>query len=271
MGAVFALGFLVLAVYVAIRFSTAAGNWLSGSRYRAYRQLASTYKGRYENRGFNDPPTVSFSHNGSSVRVGLAPQVPGQVNRPRTRVVARFHQGLPFRMELAPVLRAAPPQPPKGTRLVRVGDQEFDRGFVAQANDVEMARAFLTPAVRWSLFNLQRLAPPGGMLLSINPERLLLQVDRNLAQNAPSLIQAVQEALSIHDGLQVGVASRLTVGISIVSSGRDEEEDRGPTICKVCGDAVSEPIVLCTLCKTGSCSIYGCGGKNSMPGGPEHL
>ena len=277
MGILFALGFLILSVYCAIRFSTAAGNWLTGGRYRAYRQLAQNYRGRYENRGFNDPPTVSFSHNGSSVRVGLAPQVPGQTNRPRTRVVARFHQGLPFRMELAPVMRPAPPQPPKGTRLVRVGDQEFDRGFVAQANDVEMARAFLTPAVRWSLFNIQRLAPPGGMLLSINPERLLLQVDRNLAQNSASLIQAVHETLLIHDGLQTGVASRLSVGISILSDGRDDSDADVATICQVCGEPVSEPLVLCLRCKTphhqdcwefvGSCAIYGCGGKNSEPPG----
>ena len=46
---------------------------------------------------------------------------------------------------------------------------------------------------------------PGGMLVSINPERLLVQVDRNLGQSSEALAQAVREALVIHDGLLDGV------------------------------------------------------------------
>ena len=207
------LGLIVLLIYLAIRLTAAAGAWLSGKRFRAYRALATRYQGRYENRGLSDPPTVSFSYNGSSVRVGLAPQVPGQAHGPRTRVVARFRTGLPFRMELAPIARPAPRQPPKGTRLVRVGDPEFDRGFVVQANDAEMARAFLAPEVRAAVVNLLRLAPPAGMLLSINPERLLVQVDRNVAVLPDALLMAVREAMVMHDGLQAGVACRLKQGI----------------------------------------------------------
>ncbi len=248
--------------------------WVSGSRYRAYRQLAARYRGKYESRGLSDPPTVSFSYRGSSVRVGLAPHVAGQPPNPRTRVVIRFGNGLPFRLELAPVARPSPPQPPKGTRFVRIGDQEFDRGYVVQANDPDMAREFLTPAVCWSIGNLHRLGPPNGMLVSINPERLLVQVDRNLGQNSDSLALAVREALFIHDGLQEGVAARMNVGISIVSAGSAAVEDAGPPICKVCGEAIVTPGVLCATCRTphhrdcwefvGACSIYGCNGKQSV-------
>ena len=73
-----------------------------------------------------------------------------------------------------------------------IGDQEFDRGYVVQANDPDMAREFLAPSVRWAIGNLSRLGPPGGMLVSINPERLLVQVDRNLGLNAEALAQAVR-------------------------------------------------------------------------------
>jgi hypothetical protein len=269
------LGLIVFAIYAAIRLSAAASAWISGSRFRAYRVLATRYQGKYENRGLSDPPTVSFSYNGSTVRVGLAPQVQGRLQGPRTRVVARFRQGLPFRFELAPVARPAPSQPPKGTRFVRVGDAEFDRGFVVQANDTDMALAFLTPLVRSSIANLLRFAPPGGMLVSINPERLLVQVDRNLAAYADSLLLAVREAMIIHDGLQVGVASRLSQGIAIVASGLAEPCDSGPPICKVCGEPILTPGVVCLTCRTphhrdcwefvGSCSIYGCNGKHSVP------
>jgi hypothetical protein len=270
------LGLTILALYLAIRLAATAGSWLSGSRYRAYRHLAAKYQGRYESRGLSDPPTVSFAHNGSNVRVGLAPQVVGQPANPRTRVVVRFRRGLPFRLELAPIARPVPPQPPKGTRLVRVGDQEFDRGYVVQANDADMAREFLSAGVRWSIDNLHRLAPPSGMLISINPERLLVQVDRNLGLDAEALEFAVREALVIHDGLQEGVAARMSQGVEIVAVGPSDEEDAGPPICKVCGEPITSPGVVCVSCRTphhldcwefvGTCSIYGCNSKRSVPG-----
>ncbi|AGA26105.1 RING finger protein [Singulisphaera acidiphila] len=268
------LGAIILLVYLVIRLGATAGAWLTGSRYRAYRQLAARYQGKYESRGLSDPPTVSFAYNGSNVRVGLAPQITGQPNNPRTRVVVRFRNGLPFRLELAPISRPAPAQAPKGTRLVRIGDQEFDRGFVVQANDPEMAVEFLSPGVRWSIGNLQRLAPPSGMLISINPERLLVQIDRNLGLNADSLAYAVHETLLIHDGLQMGVATQMSQGVSIVAIGPTANEDAGPPICKVCGEAIEGPRVFCAICRTphhrdcweyvGTCSIYGCHGKHSV-------
>jgi hypothetical protein len=268
------LGGLALFLYLVIRLGAVGASWLSGSRYRAYRQLAAKYQGKYESRGLSDPPTVSFSFNGSLVRVGLAPHIPGQSAGPRTRVVARFRQGVPFRLELAPVSRPAPPQAPKGTRIVRVLEQEFDRGYIVQANDPDMARAFLGPQVRWAIGNLSRLGPPGGMLVSINPERMLVQVDRDLGLTPDALAQAVRETLVIHDGLQEGVAARLNQGISILSAGPAAPDDAGPPICKVCGEPIVTAPVVCATCRTphhrdcwefvGVCSIYGCNGKQMV-------
>ncbi len=271
----FVLGALALVFYFLIRCCAAVSAWLVGSRYRAYRRLAAGFHGKYESRAFGDPPTVSFFYNGSNVRVGLASQVTGQTLVPRTRVVARFRQGLPFRLELAPVARPSPAQGPKGTRSIRVGDQEFDRDYVVHANDPDIAREFLSPSVRWAIGNLSRLGPPGGMLISINPERLLVQVDRNLGLNDDALAFAVRQALIVHDGLQTGVATRITQGISIVADGPAAADDAGPPTCKVCGDPIDGSAVLCATCKTphhrdcwefiGSCSIYGCQGKQSVP------
>jgi hypothetical protein len=137
-----------------------------------------------------------------------------------------------------------------------------------------MALAFLSPSVRWSIEKLGRLAPPGGMLVSINPERLLVQVDRNLGQTFDALAIAVHEALVLHDGLKEGVASRLSDGIAIVAAGPTQDDDTGPPICKVCGEPILTPGVICTTCRTphhadcwqfiGACSIYGCNGKQSV-------
>jgi hypothetical protein len=269
------LAAIIFAVYLAIRLVATAGAWFSGSRFRAYRALAARFQGKYENRGISDPPTVSFTYNGSQVRVGLAPQLPGHARDPRTRVVARFPGGLPFRLELAPTSRPSPTQAPKGTRPVRVGDKEFDRSYVVQSNDPEMAAEFLCPAVRWSIANLNRLAPPSGFLLSVNPERLLVQVDRDLGLNAEALGYAVNEALFVHNGLRRAVAARLDQGVSIIEVGATKDETVGPPICRVCGEPIVSPEVVCKTCRTphhrdcwefvGNCSIYGCNGRQMIP------
>ena len=221
------LGLIVVFIYAFIRVLASFNTWMTGTRYRAYRQLAHRHGGRYESRGMSDPPTVSFQYHGTAVRVGLAPTIPGQPTSPRTRVVARFRSGIPFRLELAPVSRPAPTQPPKGTRTVKTGDQEFDRAFLVQANDAEMAHDFLNPLVRHAIGNLQRLVHAGGMLVSINPERLLVQIDRNLGQSTEALCQAVSESLAIHDGLQLGVSRRMRQGIAIVDDPGLAAEDHG--------------------------------------------
>jgi hypothetical protein len=269
------LGIFVLVLYLVVRLAATVMAGLTGARHRSYRQLAARYGGRYENRGLVDPPTVSFAHGGSNVRVGLAPTVAGQAAAPRTRVVARFGRGLPFRLELIPIGRPAPAQAPKGTRPVRSGHADFDRAYLVQANDPDIAREFLGgDPVRGAIENLRRLCPPTGMLVSINPERLLVQVDRNLGQHALLLEAAVRDALVIHDGLLHGVTSRLAVGIDIVAVGPAAAEEAGPPVCEVCGEPIAGLHVVCIACKTpchrdcwtfvGGCSIFGCSSKQCV-------
>lgn len=272
MSLIVAIGIFFLVLYAVVRLTVRLFASLTGARHKAYRLIASRYGGKYESRGMVDPPTVSFLFGGSTVRVGLAPVIPGQPVTPRTRVVARFGKGLPFRMELSPAMRAAPAQPPKGTRPVRSGHADFDRLYVVQANDPEMAREFLNAAeVRHAIEDLRKLSPPSGMLVSINPERLLVQVDRNLGANALLLEAAVRHALRVHDTLQSSVASRLQEGIDIVASGPASAEDSGPPQCEVCGDPIDALHVICAICRTpfhrdcwtfiGGCSTYGCPSK----------
>jgi hypothetical protein len=272
------LGLIVLFLWIFIRLLTTFSGWLSGTRYRAYRQLAAYYHGRYESRGLSDPPTVSFLHGGSTIRVGLAPNIAGQPAQvPRTRVVARFGHGIPFRLELAPVARPAPAQAPRGTRPVKLADPAFNREYLVQANDLEMARDFLDTKVRSSIGWLQRMVHSGGMLVSINPERLLVQVDRNLGQSPEALGAAVREALVILDGLLDGVSRRLNQGIAIVDQSDTPPEGSEPPVCKVCGEPILDGnVITCAECNTphhrdcweyvGACSIYGCNGKVGVSG-----
>lgn len=269
------LGVFVLVLYLVVRLAVAAMGGLAGTRHRAYRLLAAKYGGRCESRGMSDPPTVSFAHGGTSVRVGLAPTIAGQVPNPRTRVVTRFARGLPLRFELIPHSRPTSAQPPKGTRPVQSGHVEFDRGYRVQANDPDMAREFLdSQSVRTAIEALRRLAPPAGMLISINPERMLVQVDRNLGVHAPLLDQIVRAALILHDGLQSSVTARLSAGIEIMEIGAATAEESGPPVCEVCGDVIVGLHVVCAACNTpchrdcwtfiGGCSIFGCASKHCV-------
>ena len=276
MEAIFGLIVIVAAFYGVIRLLATAGSALGGVRHRPYKLLAKKYRGNCESRGFSEAPTVNFRYNGSNVRVGLAPNVAGQRPLPpRTRVVVRFAQGLPFRCELAPANRPSPPQQPRGTRFAKSGIDTFDNDFFVMANDPELVREFLrSETVRASIENLRRLAPPSGMLISVNPERLLVQVDRNLGLNANFLEWAVREALVVHDALHAGVLARMAEGISIVAVNLAEPEDSDPPVCKVCGEAIAGAHVLCVACKTphhrdcwmfiGGCSVFGCQGKHSL-------
>jgi len=268
---------ILLGSLFAFRIGALGIAWFTGRRFRAYRRLADRYRGRYESRGMYDPPTVSFTHRNSLVRVGLAPTAPGQPVSPRTRVVARFSQGIPFRLELMPLSRPAPPQVPKGTRPVTLGISVIDRDFSVRTNDLEIAKEFLDPDVVAAILDLQSMVHSGGMLVSINPERLLIQVDRNLGLKIDSLDRAVSNALVLHDGLLVGVGRRMTAGIHIAppEAGVDDEATDAP-VCKVCGEPVGEgPVVVCTACRTphhrdcwefvGGCSIYGCNSRLGAP------
>jgi hypothetical protein len=164
--------------------------------------------------------------------------------------------------------------------VVKSGDEDFDFLYLVQANDAEMARDFLSPSVRNAIAALQRLVHPGGMLVSINPERLLVQVDRNLGASNDALCQAVGSVLMIHDGLQAGVRRRMSQGISIMEGSGEPDPDAGPPICKICLCPIdADPAVICTQCRTphhrecwdyngGSCSIYGCGGRQAEPASP---
>ncbi|AMV37171.1 RING finger protein [Planctomyces sp. SH-PL62] len=266
----------VLVAYGLIRLLAKSAAWVTGSRYRAFRRLAARHGGRYETRGLSDSPIVSFPQGEDLVRVGLAPasaRRPGVIS---TRVVVRFRRGIPFRLDLAPRESPQLRPPAKGTQPVFLGDREFDGAFVVQANDPDMARDFLAPATRWAIAGLQRLVRPGGLTLAVSPERLLVQLDRDLSDDEDSLVAAVAETLTIHQGLREGVRKRISEGVTLLEEDGEPDPDEGPAVCKVCGEVADlGPLVVCVKCGAphhrdcwefvGWCSIYGCGGKIGRP------
>lgn len=273
------IAFLALVGYGSFRLLARAVAWASGTRYVALRRLASRFGGRYETRGLADSPIVSFPHGEDLVRVGLAPasdRNPGLVG---TRIVVRFRRGIPFRLDLlptdSPMLRRAV----RGMEPVVLGDREFEGAFAVRANDPDMARDVLDPTARWAIHGLNRLTRPGGVSLAVSPERLLVQIDRDLGGDPDALFAAVAETLTVREAIRAGVRRRIAEGVEILEGDGRPDPEEGPPVCKVCGEPVVEgPAIVCETCGAphhrdcwefvGSCSIYGCGGRTGKPAEP---
>jgi hypothetical protein len=185
--------------------------------------------------------------------------------------VVRFAQGTPLRIELLPRDRPASHQMPRGTRATSTDDPQFDRDFLLQSNDVELARSvFAAEAVRRTVQEVRQLCPPHGVLLSVNPERLLLQIDRNLGHDVARLDLAVRGALLLHDWIVDVTSRQISRGVDVVEVGRPAPE-HGPATCEICFEAIVGAHVACAACHTpfhadcwtftGHCATFGCQGR----------
>ena len=115
--------------------------------------------------------------------------------------------------------------------------------------------------------------PLNGFLLSINPERLLVQVDRNVAVSTQNLSTLVRETLVLLDSLQSSVAAKLSHGIEVVPTdpATAQSERLGPPECQICGTEIEGSHVECDSCSApfhrdcwsfvGGCATFGCTGK----------
>ncbi len=261
---------LALVAYLVLKWLFNGIRWLSGSRYRAFHALARLYHGRCETQQLGDRPTVRFPIPGAEVRVGLAPDVPGRPQMPpRTRVIARFENGVPLRLELASFERPAPPQPPKSTSIHDLKTPRLQGRFRVYSNDREMTDALLNEMTAVHIERLVTRSPRGGFVLSLTPERLLVQIDRSLATETAILMEVVNHSLALADELMRLVADQVSAGILILEEPhRESVEPVGSPTCLVCSEPIVGRAAMCCRCQTphhpdcwsfvGACSVFGC-------------
>ena len=196
---------------------------------------------------------------------------------PRTRVVARFRIGDPVSAGAGAGKPPGAAPGPQGNPACQARRSRVRPRLRRPGQRSGNGSRLPVTAAREAIANLQRGVHAGGMLVSINPERMLVQIDRNLGLNTDALSWAVQKALVLHDGLIEGVSRRVTQGIAIVDQPDAPDEDDGPPICKVCGEPIAAgEVIVCSVCNTphhrdcweyvGACSIYGCNGKVGVVG-----
>jgi len=253
-------------------FTWDAGSQSRRRTERLYRQLAEAFQGSIETRGRDQSPLIRFTHRGSLIRAGLSPvNSRNSGDSPRTRVVARFRQSLPFRLEITPRSGPGFTLPPRDARALELNRPDFDSQFRLHANDAAMAAGFLDDQVRLVLGKMDHLALPDGMLVSVSPERLLTQVDRDLSLDFDQFEQLIRMTLLLHDRLVQAVERHAREGVSIVEELAGEEPEEA-AVCQVCGEPIGDgPITRCLTCHAphhgdcwdyvGACSIYGCQGK----------
>ena len=273
MSVIYGLGFLVLAFYILIRLFSSLVAGVFGSRHRVYRRIAARYRGKYEHRG-HEPACITFPHQNTTVRIGLAPVVPGQPDKPRTRAIIQFASPLPLRMELYSRKRASPRQAPKNTRDVPIPQPAFDSTYKVLSNDPELTSKWLEPQqVRENIDTLSRLCLPDGALLSMNSERLLIQVDRDLGTSFQNMDTLVRVSLELWKSLESTVQTSRSQGINLLEPEDNPQPLEAPG-CKVCGDRILGDHVCCQSCGipchsdcwtfVGGCSTFGCQSKQCL-------
>lgn len=226
--ALFGVALFLALVFLAYKAVEGVLKWLAGGGFPAYLALARARGGRYESREHGAPPTVTFTHKGREARVGMAPLAPNGRKAPaRTRVVVKFGpEGLPLRGEILPRNRAASPQPPKGTREIRAPEaveRSLRHGVRVWANDEAMMNQFLNWGRR-PLSDLDAAAPGGGWMIAVSPERILFQMDCDLARDTRRLNQFVEIGLALHDILDGAAKSMVALGVEVEFVGDDEVE-----------------------------------------------
>ena len=176
-------------------------------------------------------------------------------------------------MELAPVGPPGSAAVTQGDRPVTTGDPEFDLRIRRPGQRRRDGPRLLVPADPLDGRRAcSRSVHPGGMLVSINPERMLVQIDRNLGTNAESLAWVVQQALTLHDGLIEGVTRRMGQGVAIVDDRMRGKKIRArPRARSAASRSTKARSSSAPSCNTphhrdcweyvGACSIYGCNGK----------
>jgi hypothetical protein len=244
--------------------------------YSALMTLARKRQGRCESRGVSDPPIVTFHHGQALVRVGLAPALANERRPSRTRVVVRFADPQTTRLELIHKDSKQPFNPPRGTRRVDLANHpiaeryDFDPPWILAANDPELANLFLTDLqVQQALDRLLSVVPSGHhLLVTVNPERLMVQVGRPLNQNFKALDLTTTQALLLYDRLLEAIQQTQGRGVKVLEGDAAETSNREPPICQFCGEPIQGDHVRCQQCHTphhadcwdtnNGCSIFSC-------------
>jgi hypothetical protein len=249
-GAVVWILLIVLALLIAMK--PARG---SDAR-RALKFAARRLEGRYDPGGWMGPPGVEWNFEGVACRLSVRSDgayTPGGVT-------VRFRRPCAARLRLAPENAWWKVRKFFGAADIRIGDADFDRTFVIQADNGAWARRVLTAEIRALAMNLDRTQ---GFGLDLGPAGIVIRTGSSISEGPLERL-----SMFVREALALGLAIHRVLDPAMVVS---EMELTLKGICPVCGTPVEGEGGLCSRCRTlhhrdcwdylGGCAVFGCAGR----------
>lgn len=230
----------------------------------AFAAVARDLDGQLHDRAPSDSPKVSFVHRTSRALLSLYEA--RQASRLYTQTTFTIPPGWRHRLEIFPQRFLDEEGGGGDPGDVRIGDEEFDRRFVVRTDDQDFAREYLDSAARGWIERLRGLAGNEGILVSLNPARLLIRKPAVFAET--EVLRAFVDLSRllfdrIYDRWQKESGIEILEGTAPESS---------VSVCQVCGAGLEDrSVVFCRSCRTphhdecwnynGGCSTFACGEK----------
>lgn len=253
-GVLVVVGVLGFLAWIGIRGDVSAGNTT-----RALRLLEARYQGRIQREGLWGPSRLTFWDEGQAVCEFVRHQ-------------GRLFLELRLSCEGVPTLGKIASLPRVGARIISEPGYAFFTRFrdgdgqehVLFHQEVSDGYRILSDGVRQQVGLLRQTPFLSSIEVELHAGRMVVR--KQWASVVPeNALRYVEQALAFRDQLLLSNSGQ----ISFLAD--SQPVAIGEATCRVCGEAVTEPVVICTRCKTPhhldcwqygqGCSVYACGGK----------
>ncbi len=233
-------------------------------------KCASAVGGELESSETSPLPSVRFSLGSSQASLQL-----GSLYGP-----ALLEYSLPFYLPPVFCLRPASAPPTLFGRgqvtEARSGDAAFDGHFSMRSNNPALVERIMIPEVRQAVSAMPLLLHPTSVRLSITLGANVLRIE------APVVVPDHADLIGfVRQGDSVARAVFSALGHPVGADAGVRVLDAGPLVlaegsCRVCGDPIKVPPVLCKRCRTphhrecweyfGGCAIFACNTREFVAG-----
>lgn len=165
-----------------------------------------------------------------------------------------------------------------GMTDLEIGSPNFDATYIITGNSAARIQDLLTPGVQIAIESLRHFLGNGDIYVAFRGGELLVK-KKSYLRDYGLLQQFITQGIELYE--QASAAG--CEGIDFVDEGRIDDgavrlagKAAEPPNCQVCGDAITDQMVICRSCRTphhrecwkyyGACSTYGCGQKTFRAG-----
>lgn len=232
----------------------------------AYRQLVTRYGGEFHDYAFLGMPKLTFRYKHSRAMLTIF-QAGGETKTLFTQLTLLLPEGFDHRLEIYRQLFTDEEIRQKGIEDLTIGDAQFDPRFIVKSDSATYAKAVLDPRRREIVEALRSMGQKDYLLISINPERMLVRKTPILT-TLNDLRFFVEMCCEFYDAVEV--LELAETGIELV----EHKIDALP-VCQVCGADIEGAATVCRRCRTPhhtdcwefnrKCSTFGCGETAGVP------